>query len=434
MASTEAICDIPVNEFQPGVDNLDDWFDILENGIEILYGEDVTEEIRKTWLRLKLDAGTRKILRSCNQKAKWEDLKAELSSMMVTQQDKYNWRAGHNRVQWDGHESFHVLAVRVRQSVDTHMDNPREIDYYDNFRNALPSSYRSAIDLHSKKETLEEAKDVAFRFQVATSTLDGANQALGATGGSPASFRAASMSDDQLQDRLDTVEGALQNLSLELDILREEKNARYSHQNKRHNDHDDRRDRHGNRRGHFSDPDNRNDYHNSRFRQDDYHGQHNDHRKRQEERSDRYEDRRDRYVDRRNRYDDRFDRYDDRYDRDERFDSHDNTRQDSRHHYRNPRQDSGYDSRHDSRFDDRYDESQDRHHERQSYNYEDENRGNRYEECQDRRDNFHNRNDHRDEYDNHDDDDRVEQDRDADWYSRSVREERERRSGSRQDD
>ena len=74
MASTEAIGDIPDNEFQPGVDNLDDWFDVLENGIEVVYGSEGTEEIHKMWQWPKLDAGTRRILGSYNYKVKWKDL------------------------------------------------------------------------------------------------------------------------------------------------------------------------------------------------------------------------------------------------------------------------------------------------------------------------------------------------------------------------
>ena len=116
--------------------------DLIHN----LNGE-IDEDLLKKWLPLKLDAATYTILRNCDRQAGWEDLKAELKSLLVTQQDRYRWRSGQNCVKWDGHESFHILASRVQESVDMHEDEPRESDYFFNFRNALPPPYQAAIDL-----------------------------------------------------------------------------------------------------------------------------------------------------------------------------------------------------------------------------------------------------------------------------------------------
>ena len=99
-----------------------------------------------------------------------------------------------------------------------HEDEPRESDYFFNFRNALPPPYQAAIDLRSEKETMESAKTIAFKFQVATATQGDPSHALGAVGGSHCPSLGA-MSDRCLEDRLSILEEAVANLSSKVDKL-----------------------------------------------------------------------------------------------------------------------------------------------------------------------------------------------------------------------
>ena len=99
----EAICDLPIEKFRPGVDSLDDFFQRLKLSIDLVHNlnGEINKDLLKKWLPLKLDAATFTILKNCDRQAGWEDLKAQLKSLLVTQQDRYRWRSGQNRVKWD---------------------------------------------------------------------------------------------------------------------------------------------------------------------------------------------------------------------------------------------------------------------------------------------------------------------------------------------
>ena len=167
----------------------------------------------KKWLPLKLNAAARMILKSCNLAADWEVLIAEFKSKLVTPQEKYSWRSGKKKTIWNGRESFHVLAERAKRTVDRYEDDPREKDYFQEFRQALPRNYQQAIDYGIEgAETLEKAKKIALRLQAALSGSE-PDESAGAVGGKSVSFVGGSMSEDWM----DSMERGIQKLTVSME-------------------------------------------------------------------------------------------------------------------------------------------------------------------------------------------------------------------------
>ena len=170
MAQERGTSHIPIEDFRADYHDPDEYLDRFEKAVEL--ATNVSDKARKkalykSWLPMKLDDATRMILSGCDQAADWDALKDEFKGFLVTPQDKYNWRAGLKRITWDGRESFHVLATRVKRTIDRYEDAPREKDYYFEFRQALPRNYRQVIDFGASAETLAEAKRIALKCQAA---------------------------------------------------------------------------------------------------------------------------------------------------------------------------------------------------------------------------------------------------------------------------
>ena len=143
-------------------------------------------------------------------------MKVELKGLLTDPQERYNWRARRSTIVWDGSESLHVLASRIMRAIDRYdPKSNKEQEYFFRFREALPLEYRRAIDLGVAEDkcTIEEAKKVALRVQMATS-----DSGAGGTSAVPdksVAFVGASMRED----RLKAMELGLQNLSEKVDNL-----------------------------------------------------------------------------------------------------------------------------------------------------------------------------------------------------------------------
>ena len=216
--STEKVpSHLPIDDFDPEFDVLEEYAERFEGTVDVVTNTSNKEALYKKWFPLKLKPAARRIWNNVDKTKDWSVIKAQFKSLLVSPQQKYQWRAGHNRIRWDGRESFHSLASRVKTDVDIHQDGPREDDYYFNFRNSLPKDYQAAIDLGVKDETLEEAKRVAFRYQTASST----QAELGATAAKSVAFTGAAMGEerqkDMEKDRLKALELAMQGMTLQVE-------------------------------------------------------------------------------------------------------------------------------------------------------------------------------------------------------------------------
>ena len=229
MAVEEAACDIPINTFRPEIDDLDDWFSRYELAVVLATNETDDDQkifLYKSWLPLKLDDSTRMLHSQCTSTT-WAALKKELKDLLITPEERYNWRAGRKRIMWNGKDSFHVLAAKVKRSVDMYDDQPRESDYFHNFRLSLPLKYQQAIDWESEAETLDEAKRIAFKCQAMLASGKEQEGPRGAEGGgTPIPFIGASLTNE----RLNELEEALQRMSIKVDNLTTEiEQSRKSH-------------------------------------------------------------------------------------------------------------------------------------------------------------------------------------------------------------
>ena len=156
------------------------------------------KELWRMWLPYKLDSSTRMIYKNCV-KQQWAERMIEFKGLLRSPEEKYRWRAGHSKLVWDGEDSFHVLATKVKRSLDKNMEAPTQSDYYHAFRNALPENYQESLDWGQKEETLAEAKRLAFKFQSVLTNKPGTDAKRGVVGGKTVGFVGASMSDDRLK-------------------------------------------------------------------------------------------------------------------------------------------------------------------------------------------------------------------------------------------
>ena len=221
MAAPErTVTSIPCENFRSGIDDPADWFEIYESALVVATG--VTDALRKlfllkTWLPLKLDARARDVYKNCT-KTTWEELKAEFIGLLIDPQEKYRWRAGQNPIVWDGVESFHALASRVRSAVKKH-EKPAnwEDEFFNKFRGALPHNFRKAIDLGCDEDelTIDNAKKCALRLQTALADKEKEGPAVEKS----VAFSGAAMSDDRDRDRLKGLEMNFQEMSLQMSNL-----------------------------------------------------------------------------------------------------------------------------------------------------------------------------------------------------------------------
>ena len=208
---------IPIEDFRPDYHDPDEWLGRFEKAVVLATncGDDRKKELYVAWLPMKLNDATRLMMSdalSAATAATWTNLKTQFKSLLITPQDKYNWRSRRKRITWDGQENFHALAARVKRTIDRYEDGPSEADYYHEFRLALPRNYQQAIDLGHAAETLAEAKRIAFRCQAALACSDDGD---GATGGKSVAFVGGAMSCDPLT----SIERGFQEMSLKLDDL-----------------------------------------------------------------------------------------------------------------------------------------------------------------------------------------------------------------------
>ena len=189
---------LAIDKYKHGED-FDLWIERFQLAVGLAHNASGPDKIAKRnehcldWLPLMIDSATWTIYCSITSKD-WDTIKKELSALLTDPQEKYDWFAGRNPIRWDGKESFHSLAMRIKLKVDKHIEEtsrPRES--FQQFRASLPKEYRKAIDLGcGEKWDVEEAKKIATRLRVAESNaaaeeseptpLVGAAMAEGKTG------------------------------------------------------------------------------------------------------------------------------------------------------------------------------------------------------------------------------------------------------------
>ena len=162
--------DIPT--FNTRKDDFEEWVELFENAVFL--STNVRDAanlalLRRKWLPLKLDWEARAALKQAVS-ADWDSLKAEMVGLLIDPQEKAQWQANKASIKWDGKESMHQLAARVRRAVNKfERDMPqacKDREYYLRFKDAFETKIRKAIVGGCKEgeKTLSGAKEAAIRY------------------------------------------------------------------------------------------------------------------------------------------------------------------------------------------------------------------------------------------------------------------------------
>ena len=171
MDRQKPIYSLPIDNYQGGED-FAQWVRRLEMAVSLTYSLDDPEKKEQRdgfclqWLPLKLDEATYVVYENVKGRT-WEEIKVELTALLEDPQERYDFFANRNPIIWDGKESFHSLASRIRQKVNKFVsDESRPREYFHRFRAALPLEYRQAIDLRCGDEwEIDKAMEIAGRLR-----------------------------------------------------------------------------------------------------------------------------------------------------------------------------------------------------------------------------------------------------------------------------
>ena len=154
------------------------------------------------WLPLKIDEATYVVYENVKGQT-WDEIKAELTTLLEDPQERYDFFANRNPIIWDGKESFHDLASRIKRKVDKFVsDESRPRECFHRFRTALPLEYRQAIDLRCGDEwEINKAMEIAGRLRIAN-----AKAAAGETGATAAASMEVPLTGAYMEDE-DSREG-----------------------------------------------------------------------------------------------------------------------------------------------------------------------------------------------------------------------------------
>ena len=171
---------VNVPTFDSLKDDFEEWVVLFEKAVMLATNareEATLHFLYKEWLLLKLD----KAARATHAKVAaldWPELKAELARLLVDPQEKARWQAKKTTIKWDGKESFHSLASRVKRAVDKYErgmpDEFKQREYYQRFKNAFKKSMRRiiAVNCPENDRTIDKAVEIALRYHIALTEDD----------------------------------------------------------------------------------------------------------------------------------------------------------------------------------------------------------------------------------------------------------------------
>ena len=175
MAGTEEYAGIDIADFNSHEDEFEEWVELFESAVMLSTNERDAAALPllyRQWLPLKLDRAARAALKQATSND-WKDLKDEMVDLLVDPQEKAKWQAKKTTIRWDGKESIHSLASRIKRAVDKYErgmpEEFKEREYYQRFKNAFKSPMRKFISCNCTEDnrTIEAAKEVALRYHIA---------------------------------------------------------------------------------------------------------------------------------------------------------------------------------------------------------------------------------------------------------------------------
>ena len=216
--------DVCVPTFDSIEDDFEEWVELFEKAVKL--ASNVRDDaglhyLYKQWLPLKLDSVARAAHKQVAD-GEWPTLKEALASLLVDPQEKARWQAKKTTIKWDGKESFHALASRIKRAVDKNEcgmpDEFLEREYYQRFKNAFKKPMRRVIACNCPEgeRTIDAAREVALRYHIAI-TEDDSDDAK--DGGKSTTFASGSFQPDRLtgiENAIFAMTTQLENMSVTL--------------------------------------------------------------------------------------------------------------------------------------------------------------------------------------------------------------------------
>ena len=173
----KATSTIPIEKFQSGVDDFDDWIEMFERAVKLATNAPAVRlpALFLDWLSISLDSAAKDVFRQIPTTATYAEAKTLLKKLLVDPCEAYKWQSMKTKITWDEKESFHALATRVKRAVDKYekyLDaEGKKRSYFFRFREALPKPFKDSIDLGIEKDerTIENAILMASRVQMTRS-------------------------------------------------------------------------------------------------------------------------------------------------------------------------------------------------------------------------------------------------------------------------
>ena len=221
-----ATSNINVSSYDSLTDDFEEWVELFEKAVMLatnVRDDDSLHFLYKEWLPLKLDSSARATFKQVAGRD-WPDLKAQMILLLVDPQEQARWQAKKITIKWDGKESFHNLASRVKRAVDKYErgmpDDFKAREYYQRFKNAFKKPMRKVIAYGCPEgaRTIEEAKAVALRYHIA-STEDDDDGDGAADDAKSVVFAAGSFQPDRatgIENSLAGITTQLENISVSL--------------------------------------------------------------------------------------------------------------------------------------------------------------------------------------------------------------------------
>ena len=173
----KAASSINCKDFNSLNDDFERWINRFEKAVKLATNmrdnDDGLHYVYKQWLPLKLDEEAMTHLDELDVDAmEWDALKNKMAELLVDPCEQLKWRSHSTAVEWDGKESIHRLAMRIKRGVDKyHKHYPpavRECEYFNRFRSAFSPPLQRIIDMNCPigHETMGMAKDALTRYHL----------------------------------------------------------------------------------------------------------------------------------------------------------------------------------------------------------------------------------------------------------------------------
>ena len=228
----ETTSHISIKDYNSQKDDFEKWVKRLENAVTLSTRdrEDASLHQRfKDWLPLKLDEEASIHLDQLDIRGTgWPELKTQLGDLLIDPYQRLKWQARQTTIRWDGKESLHSLANRIKRAVDKFDKRLpaecKEQEYFTRFRSAFKRTQKRVIDMNCPDglQTIEVAKNAVMRYQLANADDgddDATYYATSFTGKHPFPDRLAGIrkSMEAVADEMTNIARSLQSLEVRFD-------------------------------------------------------------------------------------------------------------------------------------------------------------------------------------------------------------------------